>query len=90
MSIVTELSNESNEKSVVSSFIEKTLLAPIIKIMIANKRATTNVLITMLTETSPLMISSNLTINRALEKQMFSQIYDKDCKKDKILYIYTV
>tara|TARA_B100001173_G_C15940363_1_gene526813 strand:+ start:967 stop:1143 length:177 start_codon:yes stop_codon:yes gene_type:complete len=58
--------------------------------MIANKTATTNVLITMLTETSPLMISSNLTINRALEKQMFSQIYDKDCKKDKILYIYTV
>ena len=58
--------------------------------MIANKRATTNVLITMLTETSPLMIPSNLTINRALEKQMFSQIYDKDCKKDKILYIYTV
>ena len=58
--------------------------------MIANKRATTNVLITMLTETSPLMISSNLTIKRALEKHMFSQIYDKDCKKDKILYIYTV
>ena len=58
--------------------------------MTANKRATTNVLITMLTETSPLMISSNLTINRALEKQMFSQFYDKDCKKDKILYIYTV
>ncbi len=90
MSIVTELSNESNEKSVVSSFIEKTLLAPIIKIMIANKRATTNVLITMLTKTSPLMISSNLTINRDLEKHMFSQIYDKYCKKDKILYIYTV
>ena len=58
--------------------------------MIANKRATTNVLITMLTETSPLMISSNLTINRVLEKHMFSQIYDKYCKKDKILYIYTV
>ena len=90
MSIVIELSNESNEKSVVSSFIEKTLLAPIIKIMTANKRAITNVLITTLTETSPLMISSNLTIKRALEKHMFSQIYDKDCKKDKILYIYTV
>ena len=58
--------------------------------MIANKRATTNVLITTLTETSPLMISSNLTINRVLEKHMFSQIYDKYCKKDKILYIYTV
>ena len=58
--------------------------------MIANKRATTNVLITMLKETSPLMISSNLTINRALEKHMFSQIYDKYCKKVKILYIYTV
>ena len=90
MSIVTELSNESNEKSVVSSFIEKTLLAPIIKIMTANKRAITNVLIATLTETSPLMISCNLTINRALEKHMFSQIYDKYCKKDKILYIYTV